>query len=236
MKRIPIWIQLILLVVTAFAVAWCCVEVGQHSATQCAIDYPHEGQCGLEAMSGLAFGFVGGIAILVGGTAYIVIAAFKRRRANKQHRLRRSARVFLFDESGDLLLIRFAAQRSDGLFVFWVTPGGEVEPNESDLAAAQRELFEELGIRPPLTGPVHEEHGGTYEHLGEVVRNYDVFFAALCERSVPRLNGVTADEIALMQEARWWSLAELTTTSERIFPPGIFDLATEAWTSLRSHN
>jgi 8-oxo-dGTP diphosphatase len=148
-------------------------------------------------------------------------------------RLRRSARVFLFDESGDLLLIRFAAQRSDGPFVFWVTPGGEVESGESDLAAAQRELFEELGIRPLLTGPVHEEHGGTYEHLGEVVRNYDVFFAARCDRSAPKLTGVTADEIALMQEERWWPLAELATTTESIFPSDIFHLATEAWVSVR---
>ena len=77
-------------------------------------------------------------------------------------RLRRSARVFLFDPTGDVLLIRFVAQREDGPFVFWVTPGGEVEPNEDDRAAAERELFEELGLRVPLVGPVHEEHGGSY--------------------------------------------------------------------------
>ncbi len=144
-------------------------------------------------------------------------------------RLRRSARVFLFDERGDILLIRFVAQRTDGPFVCWVTPGGEVEEGEADLAAAERELAEELGLKLPLVGPVHEERGGTYEHLGETVRNYDVFFAAQCEREMPRLAGVTKDEIALMQEARWWTLEDLKSTGENIFPVEISRLAVEAY-------
>lgn len=144
-------------------------------------------------------------------------------------RLRRSSRVFLFDERGDLLLIRFAAQRSDGPFVCWVTPGGEVEEGEADLAAAERELAEELGLKLPLIGPVHEESGGTYEHLGETVRNYDVFFAARCKRDVPRLAGVTEDEIALMQEARWWTLEALRATAENIFPREIARLAVKVY-------
>jgi len=154
---------------------------------------------------------------------------------NNQARLRRSARVFLFDERGDLLLIRFVAQRSDGPYVCWVTPGGEVEVGETDLAAAERELAEELGLRLSLIGPVHEESGGTYEHLGETVRNYDVFFAARCGREMPRLAGVTEDEIALMQEARWWTLAELKSTAENIFPVEISRLAGEVYVRVGEH-
>ena len=145
-------------------------------------------------------------------------------------RLRRSARVFLFDPAGDVLLIRIVAPLADGSFVFWVTPGGEMEPGEGARAAAARELFEELGIRPELVGPVHEESGGTYVHLGETVRNFDVFFAAWCAREAPRLLGVTAEELALMQEMRWWSIAELETTKERLFPADIATLAREIWT------
>ena len=145
-------------------------------------------------------------------------------------RLRRSARVFLFDPAGDVLLIRIVAPLADGSFVFWVTPGGEMEPCEGAREAAARELFEELGIRPELVGPVHEESGGTYVHLGETVRNFDVFFAAWCAREAPRLLGVTAEELALMQEMRWWSIAELETTKERLFPADIATLAREIWT------
>lgn len=145
------------------------------------------------------------------------------------HRLRRSARVFLFDPQGDLLLIRFVAEFEGEPFVFWVTPGGEVEAGEADLHAAERELDEELGLRLRLMGPVHEESGGTYTHLGETVRNFDVFFMAGCEREAPRLQGVTAEEIALMREARWWSLSELKDTSERIFPVRLAEIAGRLW-------
>lgn len=149
-------------------------------------------------------------------------------------RLRRSARVFLFDETDSLLLIRFAANRSDGLFVFWVTPGGEVESDEADLAAAERELFEELGLNLPLVGPVHQEQGGTYEHLGETVRNYDVFFAARCRRADPKLIGVTEEEVALMQEIRWWTIEEVAATAEYVYPVGLADIARETLGKLPS--
>ncbi len=150
-------------------------------------------------------------------------------------RLRRSARVFLFDDRGDLLLIRFVADRAGEPFVFWVTPGGEVEPGKAHLAAAERELHEELGLRLTLSGPVHEESGGTYTHLGETVRNFDVFFAAVCERRAPQLRGVTAEEIALMREARWWTLAEIVGTTERVFPLRLAEVAVRVWHQL-DHN
>ena len=149
------------------------------------------------------------------------------------YRLRRSARVFLFDEeSGDLLLIRFVAELEGGAFTFWVTPGGEIEPGEDERAAAERELAEELGLWLRLEGPVHRESGGTYTHLGETVRNEDVFFAASCSRQQPVLRGVTPEEIALMREVRWWTLAELRDTAERIFPAQLAEMADRVWRGL----
>ncbi len=144
-------------------------------------------------------------------------------------RLRRSARVLLFDPGGEVLLIRFVAQVDGAPFVFWVTPGGEVEPGETDLQAAGRELFEELGLRSSLYGPVHQESGGTYTHLGETVRNFDVFFAARCAREEPRLLGLTVEEIELMREARWWSVEALATTAEHVFPREMAALASRVW-------
>ncbi len=152
------------------------------------------------------------------------------------YRLRRSARVLLFNPAGEILLIRFAAELDGAPFIFWVTPGGEVEPGEPDLDAAQRELQEELGLSLPLFGPVHEESGGTYTHLGETVRNFDVLFAAVCERSAPSLSGVTADEIRLMQEARWWIITELASTTERVFPKGSAEIAGRVWRALHHRN
>ena len=147
----------------------------------------------------------------------------------KQLRLRRSARVLLFDPDGDVLLIRFRAEVGGRTVRFWVTPGGEIEPGEEPEEAAARELYEELGLRLPLIGPVHEENGGEYVHLGERVRNEDVFFATVCERAAPKMAGVTADEVRLMQEARWWTPAMLGTTPEVVYPAGLAEVAARIW-------
>lgn len=141
--------------------------------------------------------------------------------------------MFLFNPDGDLLLIRFVAKLDGKPFVCWVTPGGEMEAGEGPRQTAERELFEELGVRPALVGPVHEESGSEYVHLGERVRNFDVFFAAECEREGPRLAGVTADEIALMHEARWWTVAELERTEEKVFPIALARLAPAVWNRMR---
>lgn len=144
-------------------------------------------------------------------------------------RLRRSARVLLFDPDGDLLLIRFRAENRGRMLQFWVTPGGEIEPGEAAEDAAGRELYEELGLVVPLLGPVHEESGGTYEHLGEQVVNEDVFFVAVCERSAPKLAGITEDEIRLMQAIRWWSAEDLANAAEKIYPEKLAQIAARVW-------
>ncbi len=141
--------------------------------------------------------------------------------------------MLLFDPSGDVLLIRFRTEVEGRTVVFWVTPGGEIEPGEEPEEAAAREMYEELGLRLPLVGPVHEESGGEYVHLGERVRNEDVFFATVCARDAPRLAGVTADEIRLMQEMRWWSAEALAATREKIYPVAMPEIAARVWSFAR---
>ncbi len=148
--------------------------------------------------------------------------------------MRRSARVLVFDASGDVLLIRFRAASGGKMLTFWVTPGGEIEAGEEPEEAAAREMYEELGLRLPLLGPVHEESGGEYVHLGERVRNADTFFATVCEREAPKLAGVTADEVRLMQEARWWSVEMLAETREKVYPEGLAELAARIWRAAKS--
>lgn len=50
--------------------------------------------------------------------------------------------IVAFDEDGRLVLCRHRDRTT------WETPGGHIEPGESPEAAAERELFEETGIRP----------------------------------------------------------------------------------------
>ena len=132
-------------------------------------------------------------------------------------RQRRTARVLVFDPAGRVLLIRCAVMRADGEFVFWLTPGGEIEAGETPIEAAVRELREELGLEVEVVGPVYSE-ATQFEHQGEMRDNEDFVFVARCAAEAPVMRGVTADEIAIMKEIRWWEPEEVEGSTERIFP------------------
>ena len=141
-------------------------------------------------------------------------------------RKRRTARVMLFDEGGAVLLIRFVAMRPDGEFVFWALPGGEIEDGETEAEAAVRELREELGIEVSVEGPVYRD-ANQFWHQGEMQDNVDFLFRARCGRGDPCLTGVTAEEIAMMREMRWWTVGEIEGSQERIFPAELADRVRE---------
>lgn len=113
---------------------------------------------------------------------------------------RRSARAILLSPTKEVLLISFVVPRSDGEFAFWATPGGEVEEGEDDLAAAQRELLEELELTVELLGPVHLSEA-EFEHNGALVLSTDIFFLGRCEREAPRLRPFTQEERAVIRLA-----------------------------------
>src|SRR5215475_7786891 len=84
---------------------------------------------------------------------------------------RQAGRAILRDDAGRVLLIHFVLPNMS----FWATPGGGVEPGETVLAAANRELREELGIAVALHGPVHKAVG-IFEFEGVLIENTDHFF------------------------------------------------------------
>ena len=126
----------------------------------------------------------------------------------------------VFDPAGRVLLIRCAVMRRDGEFQFWLTPGGEIEAGETPLEAARRELREELGLEVEVVGPVYTE-ANQFEHQGEMRDNLDYVFTARCAADAAVLRGVTADEIEIMKEIRWWLAEDIEAAlagGERIFP------------------
>jgi 8-oxo-dGTP pyrophosphatase MutT (NUDIX family) len=106
----------------------------------------------------------------------------------------------LFDSEGRVLLMRHL----DRARTFWAPPGGAVEPGESDLQAAARELNEELGLVGVELEPGWE--GFTrFVFNGQPVEQTERFFVARCS-------------LEAGPDTRWWSQAELENTRELIFP------------------
>lgn len=138
-------------------------------------------------------------------------------------RQRLAARVILLDEQDRVLLIRFEIVRRGGDVVFWATPGGGIEGDEQPLAAARRELMEELGLDLALTGPVHQATA-VFEHEGVTLENTDIFFVARCAASAPRLDGLNEAERQVMRDMRWWTADEIAASAEAVFPAGLAEV------------
>ncbi|MFW5469918.1 NUDIX hydrolase [Knoellia sp. CPCC 206435] len=133
---------------------------------------------------------------------------------------RRAMRVLLVDEQDRLLLFRDSDPGLTPVPIFWITPGGGVDPGESDLSAAIREVAEETGLaidRDDLVGPLAERvvvHG-----YSDVVTTQDeLFWFVRCDAFEVSTAGHTEVELATMTAHHWWTRAELEQTDEEIWP------------------
>jgi 8-oxo-dGTP pyrophosphatase MutT (NUDIX family) len=108
----------------------------------------------------------------------------------------------------------------------WSTPGGGLEEHEDYPAGARRELAEETGWSDiTLLGEIHRRTIVLRLGHGPVVRQHERLFLARTSPAGREIRGVDAmhasDGIAAW---RWWSLAELESTAEKIWPEGLAGL------------
>ena len=141
--------------------------------------------------------------------------------------LRRAGRAIVLDPDGRVLLMRYDDPLPNGRH--WTTPGGGLEDGEDYPAAAARELTEETGWTDvALLGEVHER-SLTMEHAGRLVRQHERTFLARTGQPCRPLGDVArmhaSDGIAAW---RWWTLAELESTTEVIWPAELASLIRSA--------
>lgn len=138
-------------------------------------------------------------------------------------RVRRAARVILLDPDDRVLLMRYDDGPPNGSH--WSTPGGGLNAGEEYPAAALRELEEETGwsdVR--LIGEVLRR-SFEMEFGGRMVRQRERLYLARTDQACRAIRGVgamhAADGIAAW---RWWTLAELDSTEEQIWPADLPDV------------
>jgi 8-oxo-dGTP pyrophosphatase MutT (NUDIX family) len=139
---------------------------------------------------------------------------------------RSAARVLLLDAQDRLLLLHGydPADRARG--GWWFTPGGGLDPGEEPAVGAARELYEETGLRIPaeqFAGPVYEQVV-EFPLDGRRYRQSEAFYTVRCDRWDVDTSGFTDLEVRSVDGNRWWSVAELRRTDERVYPAGLADL------------
>jgi 8-oxo-dGTP pyrophosphatase MutT (NUDIX family) len=151
---------------------------------------------------------------------------------------RATARLVLLDSSSRVLLMRIVLG-DDPADELWVTLGGGIEPGESVLSAARRELDEETGITDAQVGPV-VWYGEQVLKANGAPRLLKESFV-LVRRADPAQtdatltdDGWTAEERRVIAEMRWWSVPELSATSKTIKPPELASLLSELLRSMDS--
>lgn len=140
-------------------------------------------------------------------------------------RRRLTARVLLFDPQGRLLLMKGRLPSAPEGPGAWFTVGGGVAPGETLQEAAAREIGEETGFTTFEPGPVVWRREGVLPlEGGEPVFFDEHYILARCQGGDPARHGWDAAERVLIDDIRWWTLAELIATDEPVFPPGLAEL------------
>ncbi|MFE4263101.1 NUDIX domain-containing protein [Streptomyces sp. NPDC056883] len=137
---------------------------------------------------------------------------------------RPAARVICLDASYRLLLLRWR-DPADGTSV-WGPPGGGMEPGETPLATARRELMEETGLDPAavLEGSVPVEVDARWN--GKHYIGTEQFFLAHFAGDRPPLvrTGLLPYEQDNLDEHAWIPWSDLDSLPHRIVPPRLLSV------------
>jgi 8-oxo-dGTP pyrophosphatase MutT (NUDIX family) len=122
---------------------------------------------------------------------------------------RRAARVVCLDVAGRILLLRWHDPVDDSLV--WEPPGGGVEPGETFLAAARRELAEETGLDPAAVRGPSVTVQRDFRWKGQRFTGPEEFFLARYATACPEPDraGLMPDEREILAGHAWLTPAEV---------------------------
>src|ERR1700759_3783045 len=128
-------------------------------------------------------------------------------------RERKATRAIVVAPDRAILLLYTQPREGRG---FWMTPGGGLEPGESDEQGLRRELREETGLEELTLGPLLARRHLFFGSGERRTLQTEHIYLVEHERFEPVMHD--QKEARYVTAFRWWPLAELETTEERIAP------------------
>ena len=135
--------------------------------------------------------------------------------------------VLVVDDCQRVLLFCGIDRSCPEVAPWWFAVGGEVEAGEDLASAAIRELFEETGLRISDPGPEIMTRRFAWDFEGSAYDQEETYFLVRTDKFTPTSAGWSDTERATMVGHRWWSIEELRTTKETVYPEGLPDLLEE---------
>ncbi|MEV6347885.1 NUDIX domain-containing protein [Actinoplanes sp. NPDC051851] len=138
---------------------------------------------------------------------------------------RPAVRVICFDAEGRILLLQWQ-DPLDPANRIWEPPGGGIDPGETPLQAARRELTEETGLDPSeiRDTPVDVERDSRWKRQRYVGR--EQFFPAFYRTSRPVVvrEGLLEYEQSELITSAWTLPADFPDLPGRLEPPSLADI------------
>jgi 8-oxo-dGTP pyrophosphatase MutT (NUDIX family) len=151
--------------------------------------------------------------------------------ADRPRRTRRAVRVVLVDSAERTLLFEDSDPGVPGV-TWWVTPGGGMDPGETERQTAVREVAEETGHRleqDDLIGPLATRRA-VHGYSDQILDQEEVFYLARVAAFEIDTSDHTVEEQLTLQGHRWWTRSELESTTAWIWPRQLLQLWERAGT------
>ncbi len=139
--------------------------------------------------------------------------------------VRNSVRLILLNDNNELLLMCIEDPRTKSIGEkagrrFWVTVGGRIDPGETLMAAALRELYEESGlIKDDVKfGPIVWRRELDLIIYGKPYRLKEKYFVARTKKKKVALTKLSSEETGVVKNLSWFSFDQIVHSQDPIYP------------------